>query len=186
MLTSNIVMLIISISLNLPASGRRDVHITVNDSSTALKIIRPDTFTVYRMFPVLPKSMPYDEFKYLPIKITNEDKLWSLALPGYIHFETYDSRDGFLIAAFRLIGYGMMGYALYSGVPGSITDIRLSKVRTNLLVLGVGLGMNFAGWVYDIVHGEYRLREKQLRILYKYRRLFEEKGLGDDTGNTSE
>ncbi len=173
---THLIILLVGVSIQYPTNGSRKITVVVRDSSTALKVLTPDTFTVYNLLPVLPESLSYDEFKYLQLRITDQDKIWSFLLPGYIHFETYDSRNGFITAAVRMIGYGMIAYSLYAGVPGSIRDINLSRLKTNLLILGVGAGMNFFGWLYDIVHGEYRLREKQLEILYKYRKTYPMEG----------
>ena len=169
---TGILVLIIGVSTSFPTNGQRNCQIVVRDSSTALLLTKPDTFTTFNLLPILPDSMDYDEFKYLQLRLTNEDRMWSLVLPGYIHFETYDSRSGFGILALRMIGYGMIGYSIYAGIPGSVKDISLKKLKLNLMILGAGAGLNFVGWLYDIVHGEYRLREKQLSILYRYRRVY--------------
>ncbi len=173
MMGTQLILLLLSVSASFPQSGQKDCKVVISDSSAALNALKPDTFTTYNLLPILPDSMTYDEFKYLQLKIDTEDKVWSLLLPGYIHYETYDSKNGTGVLILRMVGYGLIGYALYAGIPGSVSDISLSKVKLNLAILAAGAGMNFAGWLYDIVHGEYRLREKQLSILYRYRRTLE-------------
>ncbi|GEM_PF-2888910 len=169
---TGIIVLIIGVSTSFPTNGQRNYRIVVRDSSTALLLTKPDTFTTFNILPILPDSMSYDEFKYLQLRLTNEDRMWSLLLPGYTHFVTYDSRSGLGIMALRMFGYWLIGYSICSGIPESVEDINIEKIKVNLMIFGAGVGLNFAGWLYDIVHGEYRLREKQLSILYRYRRVY--------------
>lgn len=146
----------------------KDVRIVVKDS---LRVVE-DTFGVYNLLPILPDSMPYEDFKYLQLRIDYWDRMWSTLLPGYIHFITYDRTGGFISASVRLLGFAMMGYVMYFGVPRSIESLEPNTLRLNAGIFGVGMFLNFAGWVYDVVHGEYRLRDIQMRILYRYRRTF--------------
>ncbi|NPB03413.1 MAG: hypothetical protein GXO39_03235 [Thermotogae bacterium] len=141
------------------------VRITVQDSVW----IKRDTFATYNLFPVLPEGMTYNEFKYLQIKIDYWDRMWSMILPGYLHFITYDRTGGFISASVRILGLALMGYAMYIGAPGAVEGLDPNALKLNAGIFGVGMFLNFAGWVYDVVHGEYRLRDMQMRILYRYR-----------------
>jgi len=145
-----------------------DMKVIVRDS---LRVVE-DTFSVFNLLPVLPEGMTYDEFKYLQLRIDYWDRMWSMALPGYIHFITYDRKGGFLSAGVRTLGFALMGYVMYFGAPRAVEDLDPSALKMNAAIFGMGMFLNFAGWVYDIVHGEYRLRDIQLRILYRYRRTF--------------
>lgn len=145
-----------------------NVSVVVKDS---LRVVQ-DTFAVFNLLPVLPDSMTYDEFKYLQLRIDYWDRMWSTLLPGYIHFITYDRLGGFISAGVRTAGFALMGYVMYFGAPNAIGSLDPKAIKTNAALFGVGMFLNFAGWVYDVVHGEHRLRDIQLRILYRYRRTF--------------
>lgn len=153
-----------------------NVTIVVDDS---LRVVE-DTFGVYNLLPILPDSMTYDEFKYLQLRIDYWDRMWSTVLPGYIHFITYDRTGGILSATVRLLGFSLMGYAMYFGMPRAVEGLDPNAIKTNAGIFGVGMFLNFAGWVYDVVHGEHRLRDTQMRILYRYRRTFRYRRKGSE------
>jgi hypothetical protein len=146
----------------------KDVRLLIKDS---LRVVE-DTFSVFNLLPILPDGMSYEEFKYLQLRIDYWDRAWSTVLPGYIHFITYDRTGGMITALVRTVGFALMGYVMYFGAPKAFEDLDPNTLRINAALFGAGMFLNFAGWVYDVVHGEYRLRDIQMRVLYKYRRTY--------------
>jgi hypothetical protein len=145
-----------------------DIRVVVQDSSGVIK----DTFAVFNLLPILPDSMSYEEFKYLQLRIDYWDRAWSTVLPGYMHFITYDRMGGLISLAVRMTGLALMGYVMYFGAPKALENLDYNTLRFNAVLFGTGMFLNFAGWVYDVVHGEYRLRDIQMKVMYRYRRTF--------------
>ncbi|NPA80478.1 MAG: hypothetical protein GXO29_05470 [Thermotogae bacterium] len=149
-----------------------NLQIIVEDSVRILQ----DTFAVFNLLPILPEGMSYDEFKYLQIRIDYWDRAWSMMLPGYMHFITYDPLGGTASAIVRFLGFALMGYSMYFGLPRAVEDLDAGTLKLNAAVFGAGMFLNFAGWVYDVVHAEHRLRDIQMRVMYRYRRTYPHEG----------
>ena len=122
--------------------------------------------------PDLYEKVTFEEFKVLSRDIRMMDMPYSLIVPGYIHFKAGDKTMGYTMVGLRLAGYtGLAVTAIrVSQLGHRATDIVEGKdnlkadrdifIASSVLIIG--------SWLFDWIHGKYRLEKKQELIRYKY------------------
>jgi len=154
------VLLIISIIIGLQLSAQ-DIDIYKHQKNTNFNL------------PVVPKGMTYDEFKILSTDLRMQDMVIAAILPGHVHFKIGETNTGYYILATRSLGYA--GWVYLSLADESLTNIIIAdntlgtNVSTGDVIIAYGsLALIFGSYLYDWIHGRYKLDEKQNRIRYKY------------------
>lgn len=56
--------------------------------------------------------MTYDEFLKIQKHIDLSKIMIASVVPGFIHFYADETKKGFIVLGARVIGYGLMGYAV--------------------------------------------------------------------------
>ena len=126
--------------------------------------------------PAIPKDMTYEEFKILSTDLRMQDMMIATVLPGHIHFKIGEKKAGYYILGTRSLGY--LGWVYLSITDKSLTNIILldsaglgQTVSTGDLIIAYSsLTLIIGSYLYDWIHGKYRLDDKQNRIRYKYAR----------------
>ena len=126
--------------------------------------------------PAIPKEMTYEEFKILSTDLRMQDMMMATILPGHIHFKIGEKKAGYYILGTRSLGY--LGWVYLSITDKSLTNIVLldnaglgESISTSDLIVAYGsLVLIVGSYLYDWIHGKYRLDDKQNRIRYKYAR----------------
>jgi len=126
--------------------------------------------------PAIPRDMTYEEFKILSTDLRMQDMMIATILPGHIHFKIGEKDTGYYILGTRSLGY--LGWVYLSITDKSLTNIILldnaglgGSISTGDLIVAYGSLLLIVGsYLYDWIHGKYRLDDKQNRIRYKYAR----------------
>ncbi len=141
--------------------------------------IKAQDFDVYpRMkddnvnMPNLYENTLFDEYQILARNVRMMDMVYSAVVPGYIHFKAKEYSTGYGLVAARLLGY--------SGL--AINYLNMNKQGLNLGdIPNLGAEYNFdkyvfyssitliiSSYLFDWIHGKYKLEKKQELIRYKY------------------
>jgi len=124
--------------------------------------------------PDIPKNMTYEEFKILSTDLRMQDMAIAAILPGHTHFKIGDNQTGYYLLSARLAGY--LGWAYLSLSDKSLSGI-LVKDRLNVdadistadtAIAYSSVALMLGSYLYDWIHGKYRLDAKQSAIRYKY------------------
>ena len=124
--------------------------------------------------PAIPKEMTYEEFKILSTDLRMQDMMIATIFPGHIHFKIGEKKKGYYILGTRSLGY--LGWVYLSISNKSLARIiildnaGLDKALNpgDVLVAYGSLALIIGSYLYDWIHGKYKLDEKQTRIRYKY------------------
>jgi|AVFP01.1.fsa_nt_gi hypothetical protein len=130
--------------------------------------------------PTLPEQMSYEEFQKLNREINWSRLMAAAVVPGYLHFYADAPDWGWSIAGARIIGTGLMTWAMYDQYDrfGGLTnfsdsvDGEKSKATRNLTLFLAGLGLNMIGFGLDWAHADLLISEERMRIQYKYRKQY--------------
>jgi hypothetical protein len=130
-------------------------------------IMKNDNFK----YPAISWQMSSDEFELLSRHLRMKDMMYAMIVPGYVHFYEKDYKTGYIILATRMVGFGLMtvaniGLKEYSGWFLNKQERQRKEFYAGLFNLSMGI--IFGTYFYDWIHGEYRLKEKQELIRYKY------------------
>ena len=124
--------------------------------------------------PVISKRMTYQEFKILSTDLRMQDMVIAAIFPGHVHFKIGEKKAGYYILGTRSLGY--LGWAYLSLTDKSLTKILFldqtnlsSNISTGQNIVAYGsLALIIGSYLYDWIHGQYILADKQDRIRYKY------------------
>jgi hypothetical protein len=123
--------------------------------------------------PDIPKEMSYKEFKILSTNLRMQDIGTAMVLPGHVHFKIGEQKTGYYILGTRLLGYAGLLYmstrnaSAFTTVFSDTTGI--SDVSTSDKFISYGSIILIGGsFLFDWIHGKYKLDEKQTKIRYKY------------------
>ncbi len=126
--------------------------------------------------PYLNPQMSLNEFQLLNRTLRLQDMLYAMVVPGYVHFKEKDPAVGWSMVALRSAGFGGLGYIymkndytikeLLSGNRDNWPDAAEFKRKKNIALYSIGI--IFATYFFDWIHGKYRLDKKQEYIRYKY------------------
>jgi hypothetical protein len=126
--------------------------------------------------PTLPKGMTYEEFNMLSYHTRMKDMLYTVIVPGYMHFRIGENKKGYWLLGVRLASYAAMTGVYYSAKAHlyGIDEEELSTEEEEKAknrhenVFYSALTIAAASYLYDVIHGDYILHEKQERIRFKY------------------
>ncbi len=125
--------------------------------------------------PSIPKGMTYEEFNILSYHTRIKDMMYATIVPGYMHFRIGEKKKGYWLLGIRLAGYAAMTGVYYSAkahlynVDGEnfSTEEEDAKNRHENVFYSA-LTIAVSSYLYDVIHGDYLLHEKQEQIRYKY------------------
>lgn len=117
-------------------------------------------------------NMLFDEYQLLSRNVRLMDMVYSAIVPGYVHFKAKD----------KLMGYSLLGTRLlaYSGLAISYLDLKSNGVKlsdlqnsssaynNDKIILVSSITLIASTYLFDWIHGKYRLERKQENIRYKY------------------
>ena len=130
------------------------------------------------LLPELNTQMNLDEFQILSRNFRMQDMMFAAIVPGYVHFQAQDFATGYSVLAVRSAAYATFAYqSLW--IKNNLTDSTLlynlnnlsnltPELKFNTYVLGSALFLIGSTYLFDIIHGKYRLKKKQETIRYKY------------------
>ena len=114
-----------------------------------------------------------DEFQLLSREVRLMDWFYGAAVPGYVHFQAKDFGVGYSLVAVRAIGYAGLTFVALD-TKGSLNDILNGKYEGDLSsktysrITEASMVLIFGSFLFDMIHGNYRLKRKQELIRYKY------------------
>ncbi len=127
--------------------------------------------------PAINGKMSFAEFQLLDRNLRMQDMLYAMIVPGYAHFRAKDKATGYTLAGLRIAGFGAW-YYVHEKTGAGLSDMlkslglpdsgkkKLFAREKNLLLYS---SLVIVGtYVYDWIHGKYRLEKKQNMIRYKY------------------
>jgi hypothetical protein len=114
----------------------------------------------------------FDEYQLLSRNIRMMDMVYSAIVPGYVHFKAKDYATGYSVLGARLLGYtglAINGYNM-SNLGLKISDIPdlSSEYKTDKVIFYSSVTLIVSSYLFDWIHGKYRLEKKQEYIRYKY------------------
>jgi len=130
--------------------------------------------------PLMNQQMKFKEFHYLSKTLRMQDMLYAMAVPGYVHFHAGEKGTGYTLLAMRMAGYAAYGYVVYDVTKylsfKSMLNFDLYKDIPELsdkatfygATITTGAMLIFGTYMFDWIHGRYRLFHKQEMIRYKY------------------
>ncbi len=112
----------------------------------------------------------FDEYQILSRDVRMMDMLYSAIVPGYVHFKARDIATGYGILGARLLGFSGLALNYYNmdrkGL--NVNDILGSEHNTDKILFYSSLTLIVSSYLFDWIHGKYRLEKKQENIRYKY------------------
>lgn len=123
-------------------------------------------------------QMSFEEYEILSSDFRMQDMMFSAIVPGYVHFKAKDNVVGYSLLAISAASYATFGYQAF-WVKKTITDSTLfynllnynslsSEIKRNSIIMGSALFLITSTYVFDVIHGKFRLQKKQNAIRYKY------------------
>jgi len=114
----------------------------------------------------------FDEYQLLSRNIRMMDMAYSTIVPGYVHFKAKDLATGYSVLGARLLGYSGLALNYYNmknlglkigDIPNLGSDNNADKV-----IFISSISLIVSSYLFDWIHGKYRLEKKQEIIRYKY------------------
>ena len=125
--------------------------------------------------PNIPSGMSYSEFQILSRNLRLKDMLYAMVVPGYVHFKADEKATGYTLLGLRTAGYIGLGAIYYSynkhydaNYDFGNTHDGTIDVNNYDIAFVTSLTVIFATYLYDWIHGDYKLKKKQNLIRYKY------------------
>jgi len=104
----------------------------------------------------------FDEYQILARDVRMMDMAYSAIVPGYVHFKAKDLITGYSLMGIRLLGYSGLAYNYYHGLGLK----HISNLESDIFYSSISLIVG--SYLFDWIHGKYRLEKKQEYIRYKY------------------
>ena len=122
--------------------------------------------------PEVYENMFLDEYQLLSRDIRMMDMAYSAILPGYVHFKAKENILGYTVLGFRMIGFAGL-YANYYRMKNYDTRIwelanGNSSYKTDQAIFISSIAIIASSYLFDWIHGKFRLERKQELIKYKY------------------
>lgn len=117
--------------------------------------------------------MSFDEFQLLSQNIRVKNMLYAAIVPGHIHFKAQSPHTGYWIAGVRSAALITMG-AVYIQNKQEISNLTFNDIikeddTPNYKKIFYGSAAVAIGtYLFDLIHGEAVLSQKQEQIRYKY------------------
>lgn len=143
---------------------------TQNIVAQDIEVIKKEKNDNY-VLPNIPKDMTYEEFKLLSQHVRMKDYFYAAIVPGHIHYKAQQNKKGYWLLGIRTASYATVSYAIIdaNNKYGGLNETNIPKKDRdkyqNLILTGTTIAV--ATYLYDIIHGEYILHDKQERIRYK-------------------
>ena len=114
----------------------------------------------------------FDEYQLLSRNIRMMDMAYSAIVPGYVHFKAKDFATGYSLLGVRLLGYSGLALNYYNmnkqGLKiGDISNLGSDNTQ-NKVIFYSSITLIVSSYLFDWIHGKYRLEKKQENIRYKY------------------
>lgn len=125
------------------------------------------------VMPRLEWGFSHSEFQLLSRDVRLMDWFYGAVVPGYVHFRAKDNKTGYGLLAARMTGYAGIAYVLYDS-QSSLADIfqgefgNTDKSNTYKYISEISLVLIFSSYLFDMIHGNYRMKRKQELIRFKY------------------
>lgn len=129
-------------------------------------------------FQKMPEEMSFNEYSILSQNFRMQDMLFGFFVPGYVHFKANDKKTAYALLTLSSLSYATFAYqAIWS--KNNLSDSSFfynlnnlsslpSDLKANTLIMGGALLTIGSSYLFDIIHGKYRLQKKQNAIRYKY------------------
>jgi len=112
-------------------------------------------------------GMSSDEFQLLSRNFRMMDWFYGSIAPGYLHFKAKDYNMGYLLLSTRLLGYAGLGYVMLDS-KNSFSNIINYNDNNYKYITQASIVLILSSYIFDMIHGNYRLKRKQELIRYKY------------------
>jgi len=139
--------------------------------------------------PDIPKGMTYEEFEILSTDLRMQDMAMAVVFPGHVHFKIGEKKTGYILLGARLAGYAGWTYlaindeSLSGIVLTDNLDIETDVSTGDEIVAYSSIALMLGSYLYDWIHGKYKLDEKQNSIRYKYAKKKVQLSLSDIRAN---
>lgn len=114
----------------------------------------------------------FDEYQLLSRNIRMMDMAYSVIVPGYVHFKAKDFATGYSLLGIRLLGYSGLALNAYDmnkqGLKISDIPNLDSTFNKDKYIFISSITLIASSYLFDWIHGKYRLEKKQEKIRYKY------------------
>ncbi len=134
--------------------------------------------------PKIPSTMSFNEFQLLSQNLRMKDMMYAIIVPGYVHFKAKENKTAYTLLTLRTASYIGLGTSYfsskargdkwYSGLINSKSDasnIQITEdwsIKKSDVVVVASMVTIFSTYLYDWIHGQYKLQKKQNMIRYKY------------------
>ena len=112
--------------------------------------------------PPVPKSMSFEEFDLLSQQVGFKEMLYSLVVPGYMHYKAQEPTAAYTLATIRLASYTTLGYLSLNSTTYTQNDPFTHAILNTAIATAV------LSYLYDYIIGENILEYKQNRLRYHY------------------
>ncbi len=124
-------------------------------------------------------KMSFQEYQLLSRDLRMKHMLYAMVVPGFTHFYAQENKLGYSMLATRVIGYGGLGYVWLKNKDRiTFKDLLLTQFNRNIFpeeernkysaITGISLAFIFGSYLFDWIHGQYRLEKKQEEIRFKF------------------
>lgn len=144
-------------------------------------IIRAQDFDIYPRLkddniemPKVYENTFFDDYQLLSRNIRMMDMAYSAFVPGYVHFKAKDFATGYSLLGVRLLGYSGLALNHYNmkkqGLKiGDIPNLGSEPNKDkDIVIYYSSITLIVSSYLFDWIHGKYRLEKKQENIRYKY------------------
>jgi hypothetical protein len=144
------------------------IHISYGQDIEIIKKEKNDNYVL----PNISKEMTFEEFKLLSETSRMKDMMYAVFVPGYYHFKVQEPKKGYWLLGIRGASYLITAYVFldannkYGGLISSEVSDKDKNKYQNLLISSITIGS--ISYLYDVIHGENVLHNKQEQIRYKY------------------
>ncbi len=133
--------------------------------------------------PFVHESLKLSEFQLLSRSVRMMDMAYAAIVPGYIHFKAKEKTTGYILLSLRSVAYIGLGYSYFNAKSrGDKTfdifntnqtqdQIKINNewsVNTEDIIDATAITIILSTYLYDWIHGKYKLGKKQELIRYKY------------------
>ncbi len=131
------------------------------------------------IMPSVQEMLTADEFQLLSREARMMDMFYSAVVPGLIHFKAKDRITGYSLVGLRVVSYAGLGITWYK-LKKEGYSLFQQKADDNTVLLGrwsvttyqdialASMALMATTYLYDWIHGKYRLEKKQELIRYRY------------------
>jgi len=138
--------------------------------------ITQEKYNALREIQSIPEGMTYDEFLKIQRNLDWSKLFIASVVPGYIHFYLDHPKTAWAILGARVIGYGLMTYAivdqydLLNNVPQDFINAadKQHRQNNNAIIFTAGAFLNIAGLFYDWAAGAIIFESDRNYIYFKY------------------